>query len=102
MADCHNCKGNMTVSLLTYESEMLHRERTERRLWIVILLLIAALVASNVGWLWYESQFETVITTQTVMQDAEDGKNVFVGGDFYGEANRNDNDQDQDPEGRRE
>ena len=102
MTDCHSCKGSLTVSFLAYESEMLHRERTERRLWIVILLLIAALIVSNGGWLWYESQIETVITTQTVLQDAEEGKNVFVGGDFYGEANRNDNDQDQDPEGRRE
>ena len=92
MGDCHSCRGAISVSYMVYEDEMLHRERTEQRLWAVILLLIIGLIVSNVGWLWYESQFETVITTQQVIQEAEDGENYFVGGDYCGDTNHNYND----------
>lgn len=61
-------------------------ERTIKRLWIVILLLVVLLVGSNVAWLWYESQFEDEIITQDVTQEADNGTNSFVGGDYYGTA----------------
>lgn len=63
-------------------------ERTIKRLWIVIILLIVLLVGTNVAWLVYESSFEEIATTeQTVTQETEGGNNNFVGGDYYGEAN---------------
>lgn len=67
-------------------------ERTIKRLWVTIILLIVLLVASNVGWLIYESQFEVQeITTQTVDQQNDgDGGNNFVGGDYNGEADGQD------------
>lgn len=64
---------------------MARMERTVKRLWITIILLIALLVGSNGAWLWYESQYEQV--TQTVTQDADNGTNSFVGGDLIGETN---------------
>lgn len=67
-------------------------ERTIKRLWIVIILLIVLLVGSNAGWLWYESQWETVSTTQEVTQEAENGENHFIGGDYYGSAENQNND----------
>ena len=62
-------------------------ERTIKRLWVLVILLIVLLVATNGAWLWYESQWETVQeTTQTVTQEGS-GANQFVGGDYYGTAN---------------
>ena len=62
-------------------------ERTINRLWITVLVLIVMLVGTNIGWLWYESQFEE-ITTTTVTQDLDaDGGDAIIndGVHFYGE-----------------
>ena len=63
-------------------------ERTIKKLWVIIILLIVLLVGTNAGWIYYESQFEDVTTTikQEAEQEAQDGTNTFVGGDFYGTA----------------
>lgn len=63
-------------------------ERTIKRLWTALILLIVLLVGTNAAWLWYESQFvDEVVTEQTVTQEADGGSNSFVGGDYYGETN---------------
>lgn len=66
MTNCSNCKsekGNhKAVPYIVHESMMARAERSAKRLWTVIILLIVFLVASNGAWLWYESQFETVET----------------------------------------
>lgn len=75
------------VGTYTLEAMMARMDRIIKRLWIVILLLIVLLVASNCAWLWYESQFEeeVVTTTQTVTQHTDKGcSNDFVGGDKVG------------------
>jgi hypothetical protein len=76
-----------TVSFVTFESACTRLERSNRRLFILCIILIVALVASNTGWVIYESQFQDVEVTQEVEQDAQgDGSNQFVGGDFYAPA----------------
>ena len=65
---------------------------TINRLWIALILTIVLLFASNAWWVWRDSQFEDVVTTQTVEQDTDGGgDNSFVGGDYYGSA-ESDND----------
>ena len=85
--DCSTCKSNslQTIPYIAHEQEMARRERTEKRLWITIILLICLLVGTNAGWLYYESQFTDVIT-QEVVQEADNGSNSFIGGDVYGET----------------
>lgn len=65
-----------------------HEERNKKlinKLIAVILVLVFLLVGSNVAWLIYESQFETVEATyQEVVQEADNGENNFVGGDIIG------------------
>ena len=62
-------------------------ERTVKRLWIALILTILLLVGSNGLWIWRETQFEDVVTTQKVEQETEGGgDNSFVGGDVYGSA----------------
>ena len=66
-------------------------ERTIKRLWILIILLTVLLFGSNAFWVWYESQYEDVSVEQEVQQEADNGRNIFVGGDLYGNAESEDN-----------
>ena len=70
-----------------YEIALAFAERTTKRLWVVIIILIGLLLATNAGWLLYESQFEYV--TETITQEVEQksdniGQNSFIGGDSIG------------------
>lgn len=56
--------NGLSVPYVVHESEMSRAERREKRLWIVVIVLIAAFLATNIGWLIYESQFETVYWEQ--------------------------------------
>lgn len=62
---------------------------TIKRLWIMCILLIVLLVGTNGAWLLYESQFQTICTTQEVEQSIEssDGTIRMIGiGGAYGES----------------
>ena len=87
--DCISCKDKKPdpVPYIAYESTMARMERTIKRMWILLLVVVILLVGTNAGWVWYESQFETVTetTTQEVWQETDNGGvNRFVGGDYYG------------------
>ena len=82
MSNCSNCNNEKTtpeaVPYIVHESAMARTERGAKRLWTAIILLIVLLVGSNGAWLWYESQFETVVTNTEeykVEQNTEDGGN---------------------------
>ena len=89
MADCKSCKVKEQhaepVPFIAHEGMMARAERTAKRLWITILLLIVLLVGTNAGWIWFESQFEYSQTTQEVTQESDYGDNSFIGGDVGGE-----------------
>lgn len=61
-------------------------ERTIKRLWVIILVLVILLFGSNAAWLIYEGQFEGISVEQEV--DTGDGDAFVVGvGDVdYGES----------------
>lgn len=71
-----------TINYIAYESTVSMMERTIRRLWIMCILLVVLLVATNAGWLIYNSQFEYFTETTTVEQSAEtgDGGDVILNG----------------------
>lgn len=82
---------NRDVPFIVFEASMSRMERTIKRLWITIMLLIFLLVGSNLAWLYYNEQFETVESTaitQEVEQEADNGTNNFIGGDYNGETDR--------------
>lgn len=56
--------NNLPVPYIVHESEMARGERREKRLWIALIALILAFLATNIGWLVYESQFETIYWEQ--------------------------------------
>ena len=47
-------------------------KRTTKRWFVVSIILLIALVGTNVAWLIYGSSFETVTETQTVEQHQEE------------------------------
>lgn len=82
---------NEQISYYAHEGMMARMERTNHRLWVIVIILIISLLASNLAWILYESQWEVYEeTTQEVTQSAESdtglAKNVFVGGN-NGESN---------------
>ena len=84
---CNSCGSDKLTSNVPYvvhESAMARAERQNKRLVWVIVLLIVLLVGSNIGWLVYESQFETVESTveEDIVVDAgENGVANFIGND---------------------
>lgn len=87
---CDGCQVAANVPYAAFEAVSARAERNIRRLAIIIIFLILALIGSNIAWLCYESQFEDVTsqTEQTVTQETEgDGNNSFVGGDLIGTTN---------------
>lgn len=87
MADCKTCKEQrQTVPYIVHEEDMARQERTIKRLWILLIIVIFLLVGSNCAWLYYESQFtDEVVTTEIdAEQETTDGNNYVVGGDMNG------------------
>lgn len=82
-----------TIPYFSHEGDMNRLERVNKRQFILILVLIVALVGTNLAWIMYENQFEDVVTeTQKVDVDAGDGGNAigFIGDENevnYGEGN---------------
>ena len=74
------------VPYVAHQSAMARAERTQKRLIWIIVLLIVLFVGSNFAWIVYENSFEDYVITQDVEQDADNGANEFVGGDYYGKA----------------
>lgn len=52
------------------------QKQTNKRMFIIIVVLILMLVGTNVGWFIYESQFEVVSDT-TSMYSQDNGTNVY-------------------------
>lgn len=73
------------VPYVVHEGAMARQERTIKRLWILCLVMFLALVGTNAGWIYYESQFETVVSDVRQDIDSGDGNITAVGiGDIYG------------------
>ena len=58
-------KDVMTIPYFCHEGDMNRLERVNKRQFVVILILIIALVGSNLAWIVYENQFEDTVITQT-------------------------------------
>ena len=92
---CETCKNKTTtpesVPYIVHESAMARAERTAKRLWITIILLIVMLVGTNGAWIWHESQFTDIVTTIEAEQDGS-GVNIVSGGDLdYGAESEGNN-----------
>ena len=71
------------IPYFSHEGDMARMERSNKRLFIVIIVLIVALVGSNAAWIIRESQFEDIVVEQDV--DTGQGDATVTGvGDIYG------------------
>ena len=85
--DCETCKEKRKVIAQTpkdvpyiaHESAVARLERVIKRLWVLALVLIVLLAASNAAWILWESQYQTIETTTT--QENADGYNNYIGND---------------------
>lgn len=67
-------------------------ERTIKRQWITIMLLIALLVASNLAWLHYENQFTDEMTVTQELDSTGGGDAIINDGvHINGEGKTNSN-----------
>ena len=94
--NCNNCgteNQNVTVPYVVHESAMARAERTIKRQWIAIIVLICLLFGSFGLFVWYESQFVTV----SYEQDGDGLNNVNVGeqGDINNGAESEDKVQEE-------
>lgn len=73
-------------------------ERTIKRLWVIIILLVVLLFGTNAAWIYYESQFSIEESHTEIEQDTDGGGNNYVvGGDFNGEAKDQSDEADTNP-----
>lgn len=90
----NNTGDIVSIPYVVYETQQERSDKQQKRLFILCIILIVALIASNLGWVIYESQFETVEEDTSIVkvnQDADEGGNRSFIGDYYGEAGDNGN-----------
>ena len=91
---CNSCETESrktSIPYVAYESAMARSDQNSKRMWIVILVLILALIGTNLAWIVYKSQFDVVEET-TITQENENGYNNYIGNDGdinYGETDDN-------------
>ena len=90
------------VPYFMHEEILTRQEINTRRFFIAWLITFIALVVTNVGWIWYESQFEEVVMTQEASTDG--GGNATINGsatgdiNYYGESETDYQDQTEEGE----
>lgn len=68
----------------TLALEMLSElKKTTKRWFLVSIILLIALVGTNVAWLIYESQFETILDTEQTMDDINNTNNTNFSQNMY-------------------
>lgn len=90
---------NEPIPYIVHESILARMERTIKRLWILCIIIFVAFVVSNGMWVYYEGQFTTVETVETVEQDVDtgDGTAMVTGiGDINGARTSESNKEDKD------
>lgn len=73
------------VPYLVHEYDMTRMERTNERLWIIIIILIILFVGSIAYIIYVKDQYEDVVVTTEVDTGEGDATVTGVGDIFYGE-----------------
>ena len=89
MPDCNSCKENRLkadpIPYIAHEAALARLERTIKRLWILLILLVCLLVFTNALWIVYENQYQD--ETWTYEASTDGGGTAIANGD--GEVNIN-------------
>lgn len=46
------------IPYYAHEAEIMRMEKHARRLWVLVIILIFAMLATNAAWLWYINQYD--------------------------------------------
>lgn len=88
MPDCKTCKEHRQnvepVPYIVHESAMARQERTIKRLWILIIILVLV-IAGLLGYIIWEKEMYDVTVTETYTSESDDGGVAIVNRD--GEVN---------------
>lgn len=80
MKSCDGCNEKTSIPYVVHKATVTRLERINTRLWVVILILIFALIASNLAWVIYEKQFDVVEKNVEIeCQRDSDGINIVIG-----------------------
>ena len=71
-----------------YETTLARSDRRFKLMWLLIIVLFVALMATNIGWIVFEGQYSKEVTTIETSQDGS-GVNVFNGGVYGSEGEDN-------------
>lgn len=74
---CKDCTMD-SISIAAHETIMAREDKTNRRLIWVVVLLIVALVATNIAWLVTWNSYDFVTETEEITQD---GRGINIIGD---------------------
>ena len=77
---------NEKIPVIVHENQMSRLERTNKRLFILVIILAVILALTNFLWIRYEMQWqdETVTVTQDV-ESGDDGTATITNGDIGNE-----------------
>lgn len=65
----------------SFALEMLKELKAQSKRWFIIAIIeLVILIATNVGWFVYESQYETITDEQTITQEQIDTENSNMSG----------------------
>lgn len=73
----------LLVDMLAY-----YKHQAKMMVWVVVIVL-AMHLATIIGFLYYESQWETTTTTTTTTQTVDGEDNDIVNGDQYNDESQN-------------
>lgn len=96
--NCETCKDKKIepVPYIVHESDMARLERTIRRLWILLIIMLVLLVGSNVVWVIYENGFVDEVTTESYEALTDDGGTAIANDSgevrYYGSGEVHEND----------
>lgn len=94
---CNSCGTNdmAVMPIAQHEKDQNRLMGIIKSLIAVIVILIVLFVGSNTFWIWRDSQYEDVITTEEIVVDADDNGNAnYIGQDgniYNGEDNSKEN-----------
>lgn len=94
---CNSCNTNdmAVMPIAQHEKDQQRLMGIIKWLIAVIVILIVLFVGSNTFWIWRESQYEDVVTTEEIVVDADDNGNAnYIGQDgniYNGEDNSKEN-----------
>ena len=94
---CNSCNTNdmAVMPIAQHEKDQNRLMGIIKWLIAVIVILIVLFVGSNTFWIWRDSQYEDVVTTEEIVVDADDNGNAnYIGQDgniYNGEDNSKEN-----------